>query len=241
MGFKQNARRQRGTPVRTRNDQLDRCDESGHCGPTAGDCRRVQTRRRVRLKRNHPSPRAGSAISRKGSLPSVADLRASYADSVSHEANSPPAGVELFDSPEKAALAGWRSTPSARACVVAVQPSQEFDGVYVTVATDGHPGFHDRDISMCVRAPNGKWWESGSAGACGWCPGGGFACGPQDRLAAQFGTMPTIGGGISTGPGGAALTLSIRSDVAASGSVHRVRRRPGGRCRRGLSPVRRDG
>lgn len=74
MGFKQNARRQRGTPVRTRNDQLDRCDESGHCGPTAGDCRRVQTRRRVRLKRNHPSPRAGSAISRKGSLPSVADL-----------------------------------------------------------------------------------------------------------------------------------------------------------------------
>lgn len=74
-------------------------------------------------------------------------------------------GVELFDSPEEAALAGWRSTPTARARVVGVEPSGNFDGVYVTVFTDGHPGFHDRDISSCLRAPHGKWWEGGSSGA----------------------------------------------------------------------------
>jgi hypothetical protein len=88
-----------------------------------------------------------------------------YPDPVADEADSSPLDVELFDSAEAATLAGWRSTPSARARIVAVRPSESFDGVYVTIATDGHPGFHDRDISTCVRAPNGKWYESGSAGA----------------------------------------------------------------------------
>ena len=84
---------------------------------------------------------------------------------MTREAHPPPLGVELFDSPAEAALSGWRSTPAAHARVIAVVPSEHFDGVYVTVRTDGRPGFHDRDISACVRAPNGKWWESGSAGA----------------------------------------------------------------------------
>ncbi len=84
---------------------------------------------------------------------------------MTREADAAPSGVELFDTPEEAALAGWRSTPSAHAQVIGIEPSEHFDGVYVTVRTDGHPGFHDRDISSCVRAPYGKWWEGGSAGA----------------------------------------------------------------------------
>jgi hypothetical protein len=72
--------------------------------------------------------------------------------------------MELFDSPEEAALSGWRSTSSAHARVVAVVPSEDFDGVYVTVQTDGHAGFHDRDIASIIRAPNEKWWASGSTG-----------------------------------------------------------------------------
>lgn len=77
----------------------------------------------------------------------------------------PYAGLELFDTPEEAALAGWRSTPSAPARVVAVVPATEFVGAYVTVQTDGQPGFHDRDISTCVQTPDGRWLEVGSAGA----------------------------------------------------------------------------
>lgn len=77
----------------------------------------------------------------------------------------PHEGLETFGTPEEAALAGWRSTPAARARVVEVTPATGFVGVYVTVQLDGHPGFHDRDISSCVQAPDGRWLEVGSAGA----------------------------------------------------------------------------
>ena len=52
---------------------------------------------------------------------------------MTREADPAPAGVKLFDSPEEAALAGWRSTPAAHARVEGVEPSEIFDGVYVTV------------------------------------------------------------------------------------------------------------
>lgn len=74
-------------------------------------------------------------------------------------------GFETFGTPEEAALAGWRFTPTTHARVVGVAPATEFVGVYVTVQTDGHPGFHDRDISSCVQTPDGRWFEVGSAGA----------------------------------------------------------------------------
>lgn len=74
-------------------------------------------------------------------------------------------GFETFSTPEEAALAGWRSTPAAHARVVEVTPATEFAGMYMTVQTDGHPGFHDRDISSCVQTPDGRWFEAGSAGA----------------------------------------------------------------------------
>ena len=51
--------------------------------------------------------------------------------------------------------------------VIAVEATDSFDGVYVTVQTDvdnGHRGFYDIDTSNCVRAPQGKWWENGSSG-----------------------------------------------------------------------------
>lgn len=49
--------------------------------------------------------------------------------------------------------------------IVEVTPATEFVGVYVTVQIDGHPGFHDRDISSCVQVPEGRWLEVGSADA----------------------------------------------------------------------------
>jgi hypothetical protein len=49
--------------------------------------------------------------------------------------------------------------------VLAVEIADDFDGAYVTVQTDGHPGFHDRDIASVVREPNGKWREVGSTGS----------------------------------------------------------------------------
>jgi hypothetical protein len=81
------------------------------------------------------------------------------------EADDLPEGVDLFDTAEEAALSGWLSTPSANARVTQVQPTDRFDGVYVTVQTDGHPGFHDRDIVSCARSSNGQWWDAGSTGA----------------------------------------------------------------------------
>ena len=78
-------------------------------------------------------------------------------------------GLETFGTPEEAALAGWRSTPAAHAWVVEIAPATEFAGVYVTVQTDGHPGFHDRDISSCVRTRDGRWFEVGGAqGMAAW-------------------------------------------------------------------------
>ena len=76
----------------------------------------------------------------------------------------PPAGTSLFDTPEEAALDGWRSTPAARARVISVEPSPNGDGLWVTVQTDGHPGFHDRDISCCSQAADGRWFETASFG-----------------------------------------------------------------------------
>jgi len=90
---------------------------------------------------------------------------ATYPEVVSYAVADPPPGIELFDTPEQAALAGWRSTPGARARVIGVRQGKEPRIVFVTVRTDGHPGFHDRDISTCLQAPNGQWWESASAGA----------------------------------------------------------------------------
>jgi len=84
---------------------------------------------------------------------------------MSPDAVDPSIGQELFNSPEEAALAGWRSTPRARAQVISVEPGRSADHVYVTIRTDGHPGFHDRDISEFLRASNGMWWETGSYGA----------------------------------------------------------------------------
>lgn len=75
------------------------------------------------------------------------------------------AGLELFDSPEEAALSGWRSTPSAHALVIAVAPGGGFEGVWVTVQIDGYSGVVDVDTAVCVKAPNGKWYENGSSGA----------------------------------------------------------------------------
>jgi hypothetical protein len=72
--------------------------------------------------------------------------------------------TEMFDAPEDAALAGWRSTPSAHARVIRVEEADAFDGLYVTVETDGHPGFHDTDIASVIRTPDGKWWLGGSTG-----------------------------------------------------------------------------
>lgn len=99
-----------------------------------------------------------SMIARQGSTtPIVRGVR--------QDAQPEPPGVDLFNTPEEAALSGWQSTPAANARVVAVEPTDDFDGCYVTVQTDGHPGFHDHDIASVVRAPNGKWWTAGSTGA----------------------------------------------------------------------------
>ncbi|MET0863960.1 MAG: hypothetical protein ABWZ98_06460 [Nakamurella sp.] len=80
------------------------------------------------------------------------------------ELGDPPIGIRLFDTPQEAALDGWRTTPAAHPLVIAVQLGPSADRVYVTIQTDGHPGFHDRDISLCGRTSDGKWWEIGSFG-----------------------------------------------------------------------------
>jgi hypothetical protein len=91
--------------------------------------------------------------------------RGTYDPGMDAPGDDPPVGVELFDTAEEAALSGWASTPSAHARVVEVRPTTDFHGAYVVVQTDGHPGFHDRDIASCVRASNRKWWENGSTDA----------------------------------------------------------------------------
>lgn len=115
---------------------------------------------------NQPGCQAAAVAVAWASVDSVrrAVRRTDLWPTVTAEADTPPSGAELFDSPELAALTGWRLVPAACARVVAVEPSDYFDGVYVTVQTDGHPGY-DRDISSCVRAPDGQWWENGSVGA----------------------------------------------------------------------------
>lgn len=65
----------------------------------------------------------------------------------------------------KLPLAGWKTSSSAPARVIAVEPSAHFDGLWVTVQTDGHPGFHDRDIANCMQAPDGRCFSIGSAGS----------------------------------------------------------------------------
>lgn len=97
-----------------------------------------------------------SSRHRKGAGSTVVDMSAPI---------DPPCGTELFDTPEEAALAGWRTTPSAHPRVIAVEPSTQFDGLWVTIRTDGHPGFHDRDITNCQQTSDGRWFAGGSAGA----------------------------------------------------------------------------
>ena len=67
-----------------------------------------------------------------------------------------------YESPEAAALAGWASTPSARAHVVSVEVVN--DRAQVVVAADGDP-----DWVYCVKR-NGRWHEvmSGSGPTTGW-------------------------------------------------------------------------
>lgn len=75
----------------------------------------------------------------------------------------PSDGWPGFDTPEEAALDGWRPYPAARAHVVSVEPSPNADGaVWVTVQLDGHPGHHDQDINNCVQAPDGRWSATSS-------------------------------------------------------------------------------
>ena len=69
-----------------------------------------------------------------------------------------------FDSPEDAAMAGWQTTPEARARVVEVQRRTDDEVGVIIQLNGGAPGFHDRDACVCVRGPNGKWCENGSTG-----------------------------------------------------------------------------
>jgi hypothetical protein len=71
--------------------------------------------------------------------------------------------VPGFESPEAAALATWKSTPSARARVVAVDVRG--DRAEVVIDTDpSHP-----DWVYCVRR-DGRWFEvvSGNGPSIGW-------------------------------------------------------------------------
>jgi hypothetical protein len=70
-----------------------------------------------------------------------------------------------FDSPEDAALAGWASTPSARARVIAVEIVG--DRAEVVLATDDD--HNHGDWVYCARR-DGLWHEvlSGSGPSSGW-------------------------------------------------------------------------
>jgi hypothetical protein len=88
-----------------------------------------------------------------------------YRASVADEARWDPDGPELFETPEQAALSGWRDTPSAGARVVHVGPAQEPGAVYVYVQLEADPpGYCDQDIVTCSRTAGGRWFESGSTG-----------------------------------------------------------------------------
>lgn len=76
-----------------------------------------------------------------------------------------PDGARLFQTPEDAALSGWRETPSARARVVHVGPAQDPGAVYVYVQLEADSaGYCDQDIVTCCRTAEGMWFESGSTG-----------------------------------------------------------------------------
>ena len=83
---------------------------------------------------------------------------------MANEEHAGPPDGGLFDSAEAAALSGWESTPSAHARVIGVEPGDKFDGVYVTIQVDGRPDFHDREVTACVRVPDGRWSPTWSAG-----------------------------------------------------------------------------
>jgi len=76
-----------------------------------------------------------------------------------------PEGASVFDSPEEAALSQWAGTPNARAAVVDVRPAADDGAVWVTIQTDGAPGFHDQDVVTCMQTAEGRWWAGGSTGA----------------------------------------------------------------------------
>jgi hypothetical protein len=69
-----------------------------------------------------------------------------------------------FESPEDAAMSGWQATPGAQARVVEVQRRTDDEVVVIIQLAGGVPGFQDREACVCVREPNGKWYEAGSTG-----------------------------------------------------------------------------
>ena len=71
---------------------------------------------------------------------------------------------QAFESPEDAAIFRWQATPGARARVVEVQRRTDDEVVVILQLAGGVPGFHDREACVCVRGPNGKWYEAGSSG-----------------------------------------------------------------------------
>jgi len=48
--------------------------------------------------------------------------------------------------------------------VVEVQQRSD-EEVLVVVQLDAPPGFHDREACICVRTPDGRWYEAGSTGS----------------------------------------------------------------------------
>ena len=71
-----------------------------------------------------------------------------------------------FESPQEAALAGWRSTPATRARAVVVEPAPGTpDSVWVTIEFDEDSGMHHREIVTATRSTDGRWREGSSFGA----------------------------------------------------------------------------
>lgn len=77
----------------------------------------------------------------------------------------PPARA-TYETPEQAALAEWRSTPGARARVVAIEPFEGDEGrLWVTVALDENSGMNHQEIEIVTRTPDGRWQGGSSFGA----------------------------------------------------------------------------
>lgn len=68
-----------------------------------------------------------------------------------------------FDTPEAAALSGWKHTRAANARVVEVKRTGK-TGALVVIELDGHRGYN-RDLVTCEQDDDGKWRWTGSTGA----------------------------------------------------------------------------